>query len=77
MTVSKRSIFHSSAIETPTGDQGSEGCTSPDPKTTGALGDETAHGDSSLKWWDRNSHKPNLGQDIQGNGAAGVVIGGE
>jgi hypothetical protein len=47
MTVQKRDILGSNAVETPQSDLGSEGTHSPEPSSHGALGSEPAHGDVS------------------------------
>ena len=43
--------------------------------TAGALGDETAHGDSSLAAWQANAHRPGLGVSITDAGAPGYGVG--
>lgn len=77
MTVERRRIFADSAVETPKGDLGAEGTHSAEPKSTGALGDQTAHNDPSLAAWKANAHRPALGVGIEQDGAAGITVGGE
>jgi hypothetical protein len=45
----------------------------PRQSTTGALGDETAHGD--IEAWQRSTDRPGLGVGIQGNGSGGITVG--
>jgi hypothetical protein len=58
----------------PEGDLGMDISGSPRQSTTGALGDETAHGDSSLAAWKSHAHKPGLGVGIDQDGAGGITV---
>jgi hypothetical protein len=77
MSVSKRDVLPTSAIQKPVGDLGAEGVKSVEPSTRSALGDTSAHGDESLAAWKRDAKRPGLGVGIEGCGAGGVVVGGE
>lgn len=73
MPVQKREIFAPSAVETPTGDLGAEAQHVNQPKSTGANGDTTAHGDLA----GYRAKQAQYGKEQNTQGAAGFTVGGE